>query len=89
VLAEYGLTAGIGLHSGPTVEGLLGSPDVRLYDVIGDTVNVAKRLCDQALGGEVLLTVDCARGAGMDPSALPSRTLSVKGKAEPIEVCSL
>jgi class 3 adenylate cyclase len=89
VLAEHGLGAGIGLHAGPTVEGLLGSPDVRLYDVIGDTANVAKRLCDQAAAGEILLGVDCARTAGLEPGALARRTLSVKGKAEPIEVCSL
>jgi len=73
------------VHSGPTVEGLLGSPEVKLYDVIGDTVNVAKRLCDQAAGGEVLASIECAQAAGLALESAPRRTLRVKGKSEPLE----
>jgi len=89
VLAEHGLAAGIGVHTGPTVEGLLGSPDVKLYDVIGDTVNVAKRLCDQAAGGEVLASIECVSAAGLDAQARARRALSVKGKSAPLDVCVL
>ena len=84
MLAEYGLSVGVGVHSGPTVEGLLGSPEVKLYDAIGDTVNVAKRLCDQAAGGEVLASGQCASMAGLALEPLPRRTLHLKGKAEPL-----
>lgn len=89
LLAEYGLAAGVGVHCGPTVEGLLGSPEIKLYDVIGDTVNVAKRLCDQAGGGEVLASSECAQAAGLEPASLPRRALTVKGKSKPIEACAL
>jgi class 3 adenylate cyclase len=83
------LGAGIGLHHGPTVQGLLGGRSIRLFDVIGDTVNVAKRLCDQAAAGEILVSGDCyaAAMAGIeaDPPP-PRRKLALKGKATPLPV---
>jgi class 3 adenylate cyclase len=89
VLAQSGLSAGVGVHCGPTVEGLLGSADVKLYDVIGDTVNIAKRLCDQAGPGEILASRECATAAGLEATAADTRPLRVKGKSEPIQVCVL
>lgn len=50
LLSRYGLAAGIGVHQGELVEGLIGSKDVKAYDVIGDTVNTGKRISDQLLG---------------------------------------
>ena len=41
-----GFAPGFGIHAGPVIEGLLGSASVKAFDVLGDTVNVAKRLCD-------------------------------------------
>lgn len=48
------LSAGAGLWMGPVVEGFFGAQAAPVHDVIGDTVNTAKRLCDQALGGQLL-----------------------------------
>ncbi|MCX7170909.1 MAG: adenylate/guanylate cyclase domain-containing protein, partial [Proteobacteria bacterium] len=45
-LCSHGLGAGIGLHHGPVVEGVLGGRTVKAYDFIGDTVNTAQRICD-------------------------------------------
>ncbi len=44
VLNSFNLTVGIGLHTGEVIEGLMGSDNTRKYDIIGDTVNTAKRL---------------------------------------------
>ena len=55
-LKPFNLTAGIGIHNGYLVEGLIGSKEVKMYDIIGDTVNTGKRICDQALGGEILVS---------------------------------
>jgi class 3 adenylate cyclase len=82
-LASFGLAPGFGIHGGPVIEGQLGSASVKAFDVLGDTVNVAKRLCDAAGGGEILvsdsLVVD-------EAGASPVRELIVKGKALPLRV---
>jgi adenylate cyclase len=88
-LSTWGLRAGIGLHAGPVVEGLLGSEGTKAYDVVGDTVNTAKRIEAAAGGGEVLLSgvlVDQFAGAHR---VGPRRDLVAKGKAEPLEVYPL
>lgn len=88
-LHNYELSVGIGLHSGPLVEGLLGSQDVKGYDVIGDTVNTAKRLCEAAAGGEILISEHVYSALGSTAAASESRQIVVKGKAEPLVVYSL
>jgi class 3 adenylate cyclase len=45
-LPPFGL--GIGLSTGPVAAALLGSQDRVEYTVVGDTVNLASRLCDAA-----------------------------------------
>jgi class 3 adenylate cyclase len=51
-----GLGLGIGLHSGDAVVGNIGSEAVMDYTVVGDVVNVAKRLQERASGGQILLS---------------------------------
>ena len=88
-LAPCGLMAGIGVHSGPVVEGLLGSAGLKGYDVIGDTVNTAKRIEGAAGGGEVLVS-DPVRVALDSATKLGERREVVaKGKEVPIAVYPL
>lgn len=84
-LTPYGLSSGIGLHAGLLVEGLLGSAEIKGYDVIGDTVNTAKRICDQAAGGEILIS-EALRAQLPQRSTGTPRKLNMKGKAEPMRV---
>lgn len=46
----------VGIGSGPMLAGNLGSADRMQYTVVGDTVNVAARLCGMAEPGGVLVT---------------------------------
>jgi len=89
LLTGQGLGAGIALHSGPLVEGLLGSMGVRFYDVIGDTVNTAKRIESAAAGGEVLISSDIAAALGAGMQLGPKRLITVKGKEAPVAVYPL
>jgi len=80
-LAPFGLDAGFGIHAGPLIEGMLGSESVKAFDVLGDTVNTAKRLCDAAAGGEILVS-EAAATPGL--AAAPARELALKGKSAPV-----
>jgi class 3 adenylate cyclase len=88
VLGRANLGAGIGLHTGQLVEGLLGSRGVKFYDVIGDTVNTAKRIEGAAAAGEILCT-EAVRQALAEQTFDPPRTVMVKGKEKPLAVYRL
>jgi adenylate cyclase len=47
---------GVGVHVGAIVDTQLGPPSFRRRTLIGDTVNVAARLCERARAGEVLFS---------------------------------
>lgn len=83
------LGAGIGVHAGPVVEGLLGTQGVKFYDAIGDTVNTAKRIEGAARAGEVLVSADAASDVPAAPRLGESRRVTVKGKEHEIEVFPL
>ncbi|MBL9037760.1 MAG: response regulator [Archangium sp.] len=75
---------GIGLNSGPVIAGSIGSARRTEYTCIGDTVNVASRLCALAGPGEILLGEPTAKKL---EGAVPLETLPpvrVKGKAQPV-----
>jgi class 3 adenylate cyclase len=55
---------GIGLHSGEVAMGFLGPPGKQATTMIGDTANVAARLCSRARAGEVLFSCAIAAALG-------------------------
>lgn len=83
-LSAVGLGAGVGLNYGPVIEGVVGGREVKAYDVLGDTVNTAKRIEGAAAAGEILLSEEISRRA-LEPG-VATRTMEVKGKSAPIRV---
>jgi adenylate cyclase len=57
---------GVGLHLGEVAMGLLGPPGHKWTTLVGDTVNVAARLCSRARAGEVLLSCTVAAALEID-----------------------
>lgn len=58
---------GVGLHSGEVAVGVIGPPRRRTTTLVGDTVNVAARLCSRARAGEVLFS--CTVAVALDGDA--------------------
>ena len=80
-----GLDLGIGLNTGEVVVGNIGSEKVMDYTVIGDPVNVAKRLQDVAQGGEILISeTTYGQVRGIRGTRVPD--ISLMGRQEPITV---
>ncbi len=67
--SELSLDAGIGvgLHLGEVAVGALGPSRHKRTTLVGDTVNVAARLCSRARAGEVLFS--CTVAAALEDSA--------------------
>jgi adenylate cyclase len=86
-LLARGLGAGVGLHWGPVVEGLIGGRTIKQFDVVGDTVNTAKRIEGEAAPGEILASEAFRAAAGAH--SLAERRVQVKGKSVPVAVHSL
>lgn len=82
---RYGIGAGIGLHLGPVVEGLLGAQEVKAYDVIGDVVNTTKRLESLAQAGEIVLSAAFREACDL-PVNVPPEEVRLKGKQQPMRI---
>ncbi|MDM8530936.1 adenylate/guanylate cyclase domain-containing protein [Anaerolineales bacterium HSG25] len=50
------LSFGVGIHVGPAVVGNIGTVQQMNYTAIGDTVNLAKRLQENAEGGQIIIS---------------------------------
>jgi len=77
------LGIGIGVASGVVTLGIIGTESRLEYTAVGSSVNLASRLCDQALHGEILVaerTVELAGETGLRPRP----PMEVKGYAEPV-----
>ncbi len=85
---------GIGLHLGEVAVGAFGPPRRKSTTLIGDTVNVAARLCGRARAGEVLFSCKVAealaeRTGGGDADMRPYLQLpkfELRGRREPIDI---
>jgi class 3 adenylate cyclase len=76
---------GVGMSRGSAIFGNVGAPSHMAYTLIGDAVNVAARLTQQAGGGEILLSKEmasCAPDLLRELGVQEMPPISLKGKDE-------
>lgn len=78
------LRIGVGVATGPVVTGNVGSARATQFAVLGDTVNLAARLCALAPPGEVWISALTAERLPAEIQRSPLDPVQVKGKAEPV-----
>jgi class 3 adenylate cyclase len=79
----------IGVHTGPAVLGLIGTESRVEYTAMGDSVNTAKRLQENAASGQILFSRQAIEPILHLVEAERAQPIQVQGKREAIEVWEL
>jgi adenylate cyclase len=82
---EPWIPVGAGVHVGVAFVGSVGEGDAFDFTALGDPVNTAARLAASAGTGEILVSREAAKAAGLETSGLEPRTLELRGRAETVD----
>ena len=86
-LAGPWVPVGVGVHRGTAFVGAVGSRDgIADVTALGDAVNIAARLSSTAGPGEILVSEEAYAAAGLGTGNEEMRSLSLKGRAQPVAV---
>ena len=86
---ESRISFGVGIHYGEAVLGLVGTEKRLDYTAIGDSVNTAKRIQENAGKGQILISADVYNLVSDLILANPVAPVLAKGKSQPLEVYEL
>lgn len=86
-MTREGIPVGIGVHAGVAYFGAVGSAG-GLTDIaaVGDEVNTAARLASKAAAGEIIVSEQALKEAGLAGDEFEARSLDLKGISEPVPV---
>jgi class 3 adenylate cyclase len=87
VMNQQNIPVGIGVHAGVAYFGSIGTAE-GLTDISakGEEVNTAARMASKAAQGEIVVSEQALKKAGIDGSELESRSLELKGISELVPV---
>ncbi len=83
---EAHLSFGVGIHYGEAVLGWIGTEKRLEYTAIGDSVNTAKRIQENATRNQILISKEAYERVKDKVEAEPCAPLRVKGKSEAVDV---
>jgi PAS domain S-box-containing protein len=83
---ERHLSFGVGIHYGEAVLGLIGTEKRLEYTAIGDSVNTAKRIQENAGKGQVVISQAAYERVQDRLEVEPMEPMQVKGKRDPVQV---
>jgi adenylate cyclase len=87
VMTQLSIPVGISVHAGMAYFGAMSTADgLTNISAAGEEVNMAARLASKAAAGEIIVSEQALKEAGVDSRDLESRSLELKGISEPVTV---
>lgn len=83
---EFRLSFGVGIHYGEALLGLVGTQRRLEYTAIGDSVNTARRLQENAAEGQILISQEAAERVSGLVELVEVDPIHAEGKEQPIMV---
>jgi len=86
---QFEFSFGVGIHVGDAILGLVGTESRMEYTAIGDSVNTAKRIQENAKAGQILLSQAAYEKVMREVRVVPVEPIHAKGKKQPVVVYQL
>jgi adenylate cyclase len=84
--SEAHLSFGVGIHYGKAVLGWIGTEKRLEYTAIGDSVNIARRIQENAASNQILISKSAYERVKKEVQVYPHFPLRLKGKSVPVGV---
>ena len=84
--SEFRLEFSIGIHTGDAILGMIGSEKRMEYTAVGDCVNIAKRLQENATENQIIISEDTYRQVDGLVRTKKLKPLRLRGRKEQIQV---
>jgi adenylate cyclase len=83
------IALGYGIMSGLAVVGYMGARERYEYSALGDAVNIASRLSDEADAGQILIGQATVNRMSASDRVTPLSTITLKGRSAPLTIYTL
>jgi len=86
---EHRLAINFGIHTGPAVVGNVGTARIMDFTAVGDTVNLAARLCELAQGSQILISNTTYTQLGDRVAARIVGPQQMRNRTDPVMTCEV